>query len=221
MKDVVIFGAGDQAEVAYVCLTEDSPYNVAAFTVDGSHLDKRELFGVPVLPFEELDKTHPPDRCDMFVAVGFKRVNRVRRELYDKCKAQGYELISYVSSKAIRVGPVEIGDNCLILEANVLQPFVKVGNDVVMWSGNHIGHHSSIGDHVFIASHAVISGKVSIGEGCFVGVNASFRDGVKVAPNCVIGAGVTILHDTDEGDVFAAPSTPRDPRKSWDLKSFQ
>ena len=37
---------------------------------------------------------------------------------------------------------------------------VRIGNDVVLWSGNHIGHDSTIGDHCFIASHVVVSGNV-------------------------------------------------------------
>ena len=36
----------------------------------------------------------------MFVAIGFSGVNRARREVYEQCKARGYELISYVNSKA-------------------------------------------------------------------------------------------------------------------------
>ena len=47
----------------------------------------------------------------------------------------GYELISYVSSKAIVWPSAEIGDNCLIMEGNIIQPYARVGNDVVMWSG--------------------------------------------------------------------------------------
>ena len=81
----------------------------------------------------------------------------------------------------------------------MIQPNVRIGNNVILWSGNHIGHDSTIGDHVFIASHAVISGNVTIGESSFVGVNATFRDGITVAPRCVIGAGALIMKDTVEG----------------------
>jgi sugar O-acyltransferase (sialic acid O-acetyltransferase NeuD family) len=221
MKDVVIFGAGDQAQVAYVCLTEDSPYRVVAFSVNRDYLHGGDkLFDLPVVAFEDLERTHPPATHAMLVSVGFKRVNELRAELYRACKAKGYELISYISSRAIRFSNVEVGDNCFILEANVLQPFVRIGNNVVLWSGNHIGHHSRIHDDVFIASHAVVSGKVTIGRGSFVGVNATFRDGVTVAPRCVIGAGALILHDTAEGEVYAAPRTEPAKRKSWELKSF-
>jgi UDP-3-O-[3-hydroxymyristoyl] glucosamine N-acyltransferase len=77
-----------------------------------------------------------------------------------------------------------------------------IGNNVTLWSGNHIGHHSQIGDHCFIASHVVISGRVTIGNSCFIGVNATFRDHLTIGSNCVIGAGVLMLSDASDNEVY-------------------
>jgi sugar O-acyltransferase (sialic acid O-acetyltransferase NeuD family) len=204
MKPVVIFGTGDFAQVAAVYLREDSPHQVAAFTVDEAHLTERTLLDREVVPFETLEETHPPDEFAMFVAVGFRKVNRVRAAIYERSKLKGYELITYVSSKATRVGPVTLGDNCFVFENNVLQPFVAIGNDVILWSGSHIGHHASIGDHSFIASHAVISGRVKIEDHCFVGVNVTIRDHVTIASGSVLGAGALILKGTQQDGVYLA-----------------
>jgi sugar O-acyltransferase (sialic acid O-acetyltransferase NeuD family) len=220
MSDVVLFGLGDFAQVALEYLRRDSPHEVVAFTVHERYIEARELLGVPVVPFEGVEETHPPSQCAIFVAVGFSRVNQTRRHIYDECRNRGYELISYVNSKAVHWGDLNIGDNCFIFEANVIQPFVQIGNDVILWSGNHIGHHAKIDDHCFIASHVVISGHVTIGEETFVGVNATLRDGVTVAPRCVIGAGALVMKDTEEGGVYAQPGTEARPTKSWDLKGF-
>ena len=133
----------------------------------------------------------------MLVAIGFSGVNRLRdRDLRRSASRRGYELITYVNSRVAAWDELAIGDNCFMFEDNVIQPFVRIGSNVVVWSGNHIGHHSVIEDNCFIASHAVISGRVTIGRNSFVGVNATFRDGVTVGPECVIGAGAVILHDT-------------------------
>jgi sugar O-acyltransferase (sialic acid O-acetyltransferase NeuD family) len=202
-KQIVIFGTGDFARVADVYLTQDSPYEVVAFTAHADRIKADQLRGRPVLPFERLNETHPPDRYAMFVAIGFSRVNRARAGIYDQCKQRGYELITYVNSRALQWGEVEIGDNCFILENNVLQPFVRLGNDVILWSGNHIGHDATFGDHTFVASHAVISGNVVVGAYSFIGVNATIRDGVQVAPECVIGAGALIVKDTEPQGVYA------------------
>ena len=77
-------------------------------------------------------------------------MNALRRGVYTRFKQKGYPLISYISSRATYFPGTPIGDNCFVLEDNTIQPFVKIGNNVVLWSGNHIGHHSTIADDVFL-----------------------------------------------------------------------
>jgi sugar O-acyltransferase (sialic acid O-acetyltransferase NeuD family) len=219
-KPVVIFGVGAFAEVAEAYLRRDGGREVVAYTVDGEYVREKDFAGLPVVAFEELLESHPPDRVELLVATGFKGVNRVRRSIYERCKREGYGFVTYVCSKAMLMTEEPLGENTFVFEANVIQPFVRIGNDVVLWSGNHIGHHSRIGDHCFIASHAVVSGHVEIGEESFVGVNATFRDGIAIGPRCVIGAGAVVLADQAEGTVLKATPAPEHPRKSWELRNF-
>jgi sugar O-acyltransferase (sialic acid O-acetyltransferase NeuD family) len=217
---VVIFGAGSYAEVATVYLTRDGAREVLAYTVHGEYARDDSFSGLPLVPFEELLDTYPPDRVELLVALGYQGLNRARREIYEHCKRLGYGFVTYVSSRAMVMSEHPIGENSFVFEANVIQPFVEIGDNVVLWSGNHIGHHSTIGDHCFIASHAVVSGHVKIGESCFVGVNATFRDEISVGPRCVIGAGATVLKSQEEGTVLAATATPPHPRKSDELRNI-
>jgi sugar O-acyltransferase (sialic acid O-acetyltransferase NeuD family) len=216
-RPVVIFGTGDFARIAEVYLREDSDFDVVGFTVDERYASGEQLSGLPVIPFEKLEDVHPPSACAMLVAIGFRGVNKARAEVYERCKGRGYDLITYVSSRASQWGQRDLGDNCFVFEENVIQPNAKLGNDVIVWSGNHIGHDSEIGDHCFIASHSVISGNVKIGPYCFVGVNATVRDGVTIAPECVIGAGALIMRDTERGGVYSVRGTEPSTKRSWDL----
>lgn len=199
---VVIFGTGDFAQVAHFYLTHDSPYEVVAFTADEAFIKEKELWDLPLVPFEDITRHYPPDQFQMLIAIAYSHVNKVRVAKYYEAKNKGYELITYVSSKVTRWGDLEIGDNCFIFEDQTIQPFVKIGNNVVVWSGNHLGHHCVIGDHCFIASHVVISGRVKIGPSCFVGINVSIRDGITIARECVIGAGAVIVKSTQEKGVY-------------------
>jgi sugar O-acyltransferase (sialic acid O-acetyltransferase NeuD family) len=218
MSEVVIFGAGDYARMASVYLEKDSPHHVLAFAVDAAFKDRDELLGKRVIAFEDMVESHPPDRVQLLVAIGYSGMNARRRSVYERCKSMGYEFITYVNSRAYQWDHVEVGENTFVFEANVLQPFARIGNNCVLWSGNHIGHDSTVGDHCFIASHVVISGNCVIGDSCFIGVNATFRDGVRVAPRCLIGAGATILKDTEEGDVYSVRRTEPRGVKSWDMR---
>jgi sugar O-acyltransferase (sialic acid O-acetyltransferase NeuD family) len=214
---IMIFGTGDFARVAQVYLANDSPHEVVAFTVNEQYIKEPKLRGLPVVPFETIEETHPPGEFGMFVAIGFSRLNEARREVFEDCRSRGYQLVSYVHSGVVRWEESSIGDNTFIFEENVVQPFVSIGDNTILWSGNHIGHDVTIGSHVFIASHAVVSGNTTIGDSCFVGVNATFRDGITVAPRCVIGAGALVMKDTSEGDVLAPRADKPLEKKSWEL----
>lgn len=202
MDKVVLFGNGQIASVVYSYLTHDSPYEVVGFTVDRDYMKEERLFGLPVVPFEDVRAIFPPDEYKMFVSISFRQINKLRATKYYEAKEKGYELISYISPRAVTWPELFIGDNCFIMENNVVQPFVEIGNNVIVWSGNHIGHHTIIKDHCFLASHVVISGSVTVEPYCFFGVNATVRDGIVIARECVIGAGALILKNTKEKGVY-------------------
>jgi|SRR5579871_4142061 len=207
MKELVIFGTGDLAQVAWAYFTHDSQYRVVAFTVDDAYASVDSLFDLPVVPYSTLQERFPSGSHELFVAMGFKRLNEARAEVYERCKAAGYTLATYVSSKISHCQHWTAGDNCFILEQNVIQPFVTIGNDVVLWSGNHIGHHATIEDHCFITSHVVISGRTRVGAYTYMGVNSAVKHGATIAPHCLIGAGALLLRDTKEGEVYAESGT--------------
>lgn len=209
MTKLVIFGTGEIAELAHYYFATDSDHEVVGFTVDGEYLGADRFCGCPLVAFEEIESAFPADRHQLFVALSYARLNAVRREKYEAAKARGYTMASYVSGRASILNEGRIGDNCFILEDNTIQPFVSIGNNVTLWSGNHIGHHSRIEDHAFLASHIVVSGGVTIGSSCFVGVNATLRDHVAIGANCVIGAGALILADAEPGGVYMATGTER------------
>ena len=209
MSKIVIFGAGKIADEAYFYLTNDSAHDVVAFTVDREHLPANEKLGLPVVAFEDVVDRYPPADFKMFVAVGYQDLNKLRARKYEEAKAKGYELISYVSSRASNFGNVEIGDNCFVLEFVTIQPCSKIGNNVFIWSGNHIGHHASVGDHCYIAGNVVISGNTRVEPYCFIGVSATLGHEIIVGADSFIGAGSLITKNVAPGSVFIVPDTPK------------
>ncbi len=207
MKPVLIFGAGEIAEVAHFYFTRDTRIPVAGFTVDAAYLKEARFCGLPVVAFEEAQGAFAPGTHDLFVALSYAKINAVRAQKCAEGRARGYRLASYVSSKASVWDGFQAGENCFILEDNTLQPFVRIGDNVTLWSGNHIGHHARVAANCFITSHVVISGGVQVGENAFVGVNATVRDHVKIGARSVIGAGALVLEDVPDDGVVAPRGT--------------
>lgn len=219
-RKLVIFGSGDIAELAHFYFKTDSEYEVVAFTVDAAYIESSTFGGLPVVAFEEVAERYPPEDHDFFVALSYAKLNAVRKEKFMSAKTLHYRLASFISSHATVLNEGGIGENCFILEDNTIQPFVSIGNNVTLWSGNHIGHHSLIKDHTFIASHVVISGGVEIGEQCFIGVNVTLRDHIKVGDKCVIGAGALLLADAEPEGVYMGTAAIRSRVPSTKLRNI-
>jgi sugar O-acyltransferase (sialic acid O-acetyltransferase NeuD family) len=218
MARLVIFGAGDIARLAHFYFTTDTDHEVAAFAVDRAYRQTDSLLDLPVCDAEDLAIAYPPSEFAMFVALSYARMNRVRAGKYAAFRDAGYRLVSYVSSRCTYLSGTPPGDNCFILEDNTIQPFVTIGNDVTLWSGNHIGHDSTIEDHCFITSHVVVSGHVRVGERSFIGVNATLRNSIAIAPGTLIGAGSVIMKDTQPNQVYLPERAKLFPKSSDEIE---
>ena len=208
---LVIIGNSEIAVMAYEYFTHDSSHEVVAFAVDERYITGPSLCGLPVVPLATLASTHPAKGYAVFVAVGDTQLNRVRAGHIAWAREQGYELASYVSSRAFVWHNVRIGPNAFVLEHNVLQPFTEIGEGVTLWSGNHIGHRSVIEDYVFVASHVVVSGYCRIGAYSFVGVNAALAHQVSVAADNFIAMGAAVTRSTDPDRVYqGSPAVARE-----------
>jgi len=201
-RKLVILGDSAFAEVAYECFTHDSEYEVVGFSVESAHLKHDTLFGLPVVPFETIDEHFKPGDVEFYAALVYSQLNRLRTRLYRAAKTKGYRPASYVSTRAFVWHNVQLGEHCFIFEDNTVQPFVRLGDNVVLWSGNHIGHHSAVEDHCFIASHVVVSGFCTVGNSSFLGVNAALANNITIGADNWIGPGVTITSDTEPGQLF-------------------
>lgn len=202
LKKLVILGDGAFAELAYEYFTHDSEYEVLGFAVEQAFITRQSLFNLPVMAFESLENSFDPETTFFYAALVYNQLNRLRERLFLVAKAKGFKPASYISSRAFIWHNVEIGEHCFIFEDNTVQPFVKIGDNNILWSGNHIGHHSLLGNHCFIASHVVISGFCEVADHVFIGVNATIANNIKIAEDNWIGPSVTILKDTEANLIF-------------------
>lgn len=203
-RKLVIGGDSAFAEVAHEYFDADTEYDVVGFCVEQAFLRREILHGLPVVPFETLEQHFAPAEHAFHAAVTYTQLNRLRARLAAQAKLRGYTLASYVSPRAFVGRNVQLGEHCFVFEDNTVQPFVRIGDDVVLWSGNHIGHHSVIEDHCFVSSHVVVSGYCRIGRHSFLGVNATLANNVTLGADNWVGPGTVVMKDTADGALFKA-----------------
>ena len=202
MKKLLIFGNSQMAEIVYTYFKTETDISISAFVVDGKYIKEDNFMGLPVVDFENIKKFFSPNEYFFSIVMSAKNNNFLREEKYIKAKSLGYSFQNFVSEKAVLLPNSNIGENCFILENNVIQHFCTIGSNSVLWSGNHIGHHTSIGNNTFITSHVVISGRCEIGSNCYFGVNSNVRDGAIIGNNVVVGAGANVLKDISDKKVI-------------------
>jgi sugar O-acyltransferase (sialic acid O-acetyltransferase NeuD family) len=212
-RKLVIVGNTAFAEIAHEYFTHDSEYDVVGFSVERDYIGAAEVQGLPVVPFEELEDSFPPSEHAVYVAATYTQLNRLRARLANEAKARGYGLASYVSSRAFVWRNVELGEHCFVFEDNTVQPFVTIGRNVVLWSGNHVGHHSTIRDNTFVSSHVVVSGFCDIGENCFLGVNSTIANNVTIGRDVWLGPATNVVKDVPS-ETFVKPGVSEFGSKS-------
>ena len=217
---VVIVGTGEQAAVASEYLIHDSPHEVVAFSGEAAFITSDVYRGLPVVPFEQLAETYPPDEYRVFVAVSLTQLSRLRRRLYNAAKDAGYECVSYLSRRAFIAPSATIGENSFIQENTSIQHNVQIGNNVFIGSGSCIGYHAVIKDDVFTGPDVAVCRYAVVGRSVFLGGRCCLSDGVQVGDDCIIGAGAVVLDDTQTAQVCVgnpARPTGRDSYTTWGI----
>jgi sugar O-acyltransferase (sialic acid O-acetyltransferase NeuD family) len=217
-KKLIIFGAGQIAQLAKFYFDCDSDYEVAAFAVDKEYRKQDFFENKPLIDFETVQSIYSIRDYSFFIALSYSNLNKLRAEKYNHAKDMGYTIASYISSKCNYLSAYPAGENAFILEDNTIQPYAKIGNNVTIWSGNHIGHHTEIHDHNFISSHVVISGNCKINSFCFLGVNASIAHNLTVATQTILGAGAIVTKDTEANTVYVMPQVTTLEKRSDQIK---
>lgn len=218
MKQVVLFGTNPSVILAYYQLVEDGSLKVAGFTADKAYISEEMLFGLPVVPFERVEKVFPKENHAMFIPIGYSEMNLLREKKYIQAKEKGYAFITHVHPSAILYPNVTIGENCLVGPYTVIQPGARIGNNVIIRENCHVGHDSQIKDHCFIASQSNISGNVTIEPNCFLGASCVIREGLVLRQGSLIGAGVTLLEDSRDNEVYMNRSARKLPFPSRSFK---
>jgi sugar O-acyltransferase (sialic acid O-acetyltransferase NeuD family) len=210
---VLIFGAGQIAQVfADYLASAAEPTRIVDAGYEGNE--------IRICHFSMCEKWFRPQNHCFMIGMSFKGLNQPRAEKFKAMRDKGYAPYIHIDPGARVSVKANVGAGSFVMEQNVLQAGVEVGENCILWAGSHFGHHCKIGNHVFVASHAVVSGACEIGDYTFIGVNATIADGVKVGARNVIGAGALILKDTPDDAVYGAVATPKSPVPSYKLKGI-
>jgi sugar O-acyltransferase (sialic acid O-acetyltransferase NeuD family) len=203
-KKLVIFGADIMAKMVHFYFSRDSDYEVVAFTVDQEYIKEDIFLGLPVLPFENIERDFPPEKFKMFIAIGPSKMNVNREEKYISAKEKGYHLANYISPNSICNSV--INENVFIGDFAIINPFCTIGNNNIFYEHTFIGNDVIIGEHCYFAPKAAIGTFAHIKNNSVIGTCAVVNTNVVVAKKTLVGASCFISIDTKTLGVYGAKS---------------
>ena len=198
MAKVIIFGVKEAAQLACKYLRLDTQDEPMAYTVTDEYMPTdRVLDGLPIVPFESIVNSHSAAEHRFLIPMSYRDHNRHRARIFEQVKSLGYEMINYVSSRAIVCPGVKLGENSMILEGCVVSPGCEIGDNVMVQAGCVISHDARIGNHAFFGPGVVLAGLVEVGPYAFVGSGAIVRDQVRLGDGSFIAMGSVVRGNTE------------------------
>lgn len=207
MKKILVYGAGAYAKVFYHEVKRTKMMEIVSFIVDKEFLGSEgNLFGVPVISWDECIEKYPCEDWDMLVLCGYSKM-RMRKVMFDKAKEKGYQLINYISPDAY------VEDNVIMGENNIIFSNAYVGYGGIMGDGNivsqnaYLGHSFKMGNHNIIAAGVTIGGNLIMGDLSFIALGVTIVDSGRLGTECLIGAGgVVVKPIQDYGKYYGNPA---------------
>lgn len=200
MTDIIIFGAGQFADVLKVYIEQDTNDNVVGYTVDKSYCSRSEHNGKPLVPWEELEESFPPEDVKVLGPISYRGMNSFRMKRFLNGKKRGYNFYSFIHSSVSNYSS-RIGENVIILEGNSIQPFAEIDDNCILWCHNHIGHHTIIKKHCFLTGKVAIGGNSLLEEGVFA-TGCNISDNVTVGGWSYLQPGTFVATDLAENSIL-------------------
>lgn len=217
MKSLFIFGGQNFADMAYHLFSTDSEYKVIGFTIDAEYINETQHLGLPVIPYEDLLRQHPPGSIDIFVAIGIRQLNQAREDKVRQVQQDGYQLASFLSSRSYPAANFKLGSNTMIMENVLLHPFIEIGSNTIIWSHSRIALKTRVEDNCWITS-AVVGESCLIRNNTFIGLDVTISPGLEVGAYNIIGAGALITRNTKDYEVYKGSRAIRSKLSSKDLQ---
>lgn len=190
MRNLIIFGDTTFAERLFKYISFEGRDKVIAFTQEQNFISKRELQGLPVIPFEELETLNLD--FEIVIGIGYTQMNQLKKKVYDLCKSKGYKVATYISTNAI-VYTNDIQEGCFLAPGAVVGPGCKLGKANFLGSSVVLSHDNEIGDFNFISTNAVFGGFSKVKDNCFFGLHCTIKDGIDIASNNLFGSAANVL----------------------------
>ncbi|MBN1333292.1 MAG: hypothetical protein JW971_05980 [Synergistales bacterium] len=208
-KNIILYGVGVMAHYVTKVIAKHGLFNIVAYCADGEFIDKVQFLGKPLVPFEDIQDSFPPEAFSMLLLIGYKRM-RDREKMFLKAREKGYALPNCIAGNVNSFDDLVLGENNIIFSGTYIGVGTVLGNNNIIRPNVYIGHDVSMGDHCYISPGCNIGGGCTIGDMSFIGIGSTITDGRRISRENLVGAGSLILQDTEPfSRYFGSPAVKK------------
>lgn len=200
VKKLIIWGASGHALVVADAVRMMGGYELAGLLDDRDPGRRGTLSGgLPVLGgAETLDGLRRDGIDHLFFGFG-DGAERLR--LAAVVRSKGFSLPTVIHPRSVVARDVVIGAGTLIAAGAVVNPGVRIGENVIINTSSSVDHECVIDDGAHVCPGARLAGGISVGRRAWVGIGASVVERVRIGAGAYIGAGAVVIRDVPDNVV--------------------
>lgn len=214
MKKYVIFGDSDFAERISKYIIFEKRDKVLCFTNESNFISRKTIGNLQVIPYEELLSHYNREEFEVLICIGYSKMNALRENIYNKCKQDGLNIGSWISTNSITYSD-NIGEGTIIMPNVLIGPTSEIGICNIIAASSTISHDNTIGNFNFLSTNVVLGGHAKILSNCFIGLNSTIKDSITINNKTLVGAASNVLSSTKEESIYIGnPAKIIDNKKS-------
>jgi UDP-perosamine 4-acetyltransferase len=202
MHDLIIVGNGGHAKVVIDILEERGEYNILGI-ITKNKSDEIGIGCYEILGDDNLLKELFNKGVKVAVmGIGGYTDNSLRKRIYENLKKIGFQVISAIHPTASISRTVLMGEGNVVFSGVVINPYVRLGNNIIVATGSTIDHDTVIKDHSFISAGVTVGAETKIEEEVLLALGSKVISGVTICKGAMIGAGCVITGNICEPGTY-------------------
>jgi sugar O-acyltransferase (sialic acid O-acetyltransferase NeuD family) len=199
---VILIGAGGHAKVLLDLLGLLG--RTVLFVTDRNVRSHGQKLGsVEVRGHDELIFDFDPKQVRLVNAVGSIGPPLLRRDIYQRFRARGYDFDTLIHPTAVVSESARIESGVQIMAGAVIQTTCSIGENSLINTRASVDHDCVIGPHVHIGPGVTISGDVRVDQTVHIGTGATVIQGIQIGREAMIAAGAAVVSDVSAGQRVA------------------
>jgi sugar O-acyltransferase (sialic acid O-acetyltransferase NeuD family) len=198
MKNIVLFGGGNQVHYTLDIIQKQGLYNVVGI-IDSVHDVGTERFGYKIIGRQEDIKSLIEEYG---IEAGIITIgdNWIRYYISEQVKSlvKDFEFVNAIHPSVVIGNNVQIGTGVVVMAGVIINPMAKIGNHTFFATGCQIEHDCTIDDYASVSAGSVLGGYVHIKKYSAVTLGVTILDRITIGQNSVIGSGSLVIKNVPD-----------------------